>query len=144
LGNSVLLQYALAEFLDRGYLRAHLARIVAEYRTRRAALEAGLAANLPEDARWRRSSGALHLWLPLPAGYNPEEVTDEARRRGVVVSPSTLYALEQRESPGLRLTFCSESPQRLREGARRLGRALSALKPQSQEKHHAEDWLGVV
>jgi len=144
LGNSVLLQYALAEFLDRGYLQAHLARIVPEYRARRAALEAGLAAHLPADIRWQRASGALHLWLSLPPGYNPEQVADEARRHGVVVSPSTLYAIEQRESPGLRLTFCAESPQRLREAARRLGRALTALAPMGEDLHQTQDWLGVV
>jgi hypothetical protein len=105
----------LAEFLERGYLRAHLARILPEYKERRDALEAGLAAHLPDGIRWRRSGGGLHLWLLLPATYNPEEVADEARRRGVVVTPSTLYALEPREHPGLRLTFCTEPPERLSE-----------------------------
>jgi DNA-binding transcriptional MocR family regulator len=86
----------------------------------------------------------LHLWLPLPSGYNPEQVADEAHRSGVVVSPSTQYAIAQRESPGLRLTFCSESPERLREGARRLGRALAALAPKAQDLRQTENWHGVV
>ena len=144
LGSSALLQHALAEFLERGYLRAHISRLLPEYRARRDALEEGLLAHLPHGARWRRSSGALHLWLPLPAGYNPEEVTDEARRRGVVVTPSTLYALEPREQPGLRLTFCAEPPERLREGARRLGRALTALSPRRPASPREGANLGVV
>jgi GntR family transcriptional regulator/MocR family aminotransferase len=146
LGASALLQNALAEFLERGYLRAHLGRIRPEYRKRRDALEAALATHLPEGVRWRRSSGALHLWLPLPAGYNPEEVSEEARRRGVMVSPSTLYALEPRERPGLRLTFCAEPADRLREGARRLGRALAAVAPRRPQHERARDesTLGVV
>jgi GntR family transcriptional regulator/MocR family aminotransferase len=144
LGTSALLQHALAEFLERGYLRAHIARILPEYRARRDALESALATHLPAGVRWRRSSGALHFWLPLPAGYNPEEVTDEARRRGVMVSPSTLYALEPRERPGLRLTFCAEPPERLREGARRLGRALATLSPRRPPDAREEASLGVV
>jgi DNA-binding transcriptional MocR family regulator len=143
LGSSALLQHALAEFLERGYLRAHLARVLPEYRARRDALEAALAAQLPPGVRWRRSSGALHLWLPLPAGYNPEEVADEARRRGVMVTPSTLYALEPREHAGLRLTFCAETAERLREGARRLGRALAAVAPKHAPGARQEA-LGVV
>jgi DNA-binding transcriptional MocR family regulator len=138
------LQHALAEFLERGYLRAHIGRLLPEYRARRDALEEGLLAHLPQGVRWRRSSGALHLWLPLPAGYNPEEVTDEARRRGVVVTPSTLYALEPREQPGLRLTFCAEPPERLREGARRLGRALAALAPHGPAGLRERSSPGVV
>jgi 2-aminoadipate transaminase len=144
LGNSALLQYALAEFIERGYFRAHLARVVPEYRARRDSLEAALAAHLPAEVRWQRSGGALHLWLSLPTGYNPEEVADEARRRGVLVSPSTLYAVDPREAAGLRLTFCAESPQRLREGARRLGRALSALLPKRVSADRVDANLGVV
>src|SRR6185436_340768 len=39
LGNSELMQHALAEFLERGYLTGHLARTLPEYRRRRDALE---------------------------------------------------------------------------------------------------------
>jgi GntR family transcriptional regulator/MocR family aminotransferase len=144
LGNSVLIQLALAEFLERGYFRAHLARILPEYRARREALESAIAAQLPGDVRWRRCAGTLHLWLTLPVGYNAEEVADEARRRGVNVSPSTLYSAESRETVGLRLTFCGESPQRLREGARRLGRALSSLAAKHSSALPADASLGVV
>jgi len=144
LGNSALLQYALAEFLERGYFRAHLARIQPEYRARRQALESALAAQLPVEAHFRRCAGSLHLWLSLPTGYNAEEVADEARRRGVNVSPSTLYALDSRESLGLRLTFCGEPPERLREGARRLCRTLNALAPKHGSAARTDASLGVV
>ena len=43
LGTSLLLQHVLAEFLERGYLRAHLGRTLPEYRARRDALEQSLA-----------------------------------------------------------------------------------------------------
>jgi DNA-binding transcriptional MocR family regulator len=144
LGSSALMQYALAEFLERGYMRAHLSKILPEYRARREALEAALATYLPDGVRLRRRSGTLHLWLPLPAGYNPEEVADEARRRGVGVAPSTLYALEPREQPGLRLTFCAEPVERLREGAKRLGRALAAVAPRRPVAQRNDSSLGVV
>jgi DNA-binding transcriptional MocR family regulator len=146
LGSSALMQYALTEFLERGYLRAHLARILPEYRARRDALESALATYLPDGLRLRRRSGTLHVWLPLPAGYNPEEVADEARRRGVGVAPSTLYALEPREQPGLRLTFCAEPPDRLREGAKRLARALASVAPRrtAANQEPISSSLGVV
>jgi DNA-binding transcriptional MocR family regulator len=143
-GSSALMQYALAEFLERGYLRAHLGRILPEYRARRDALEAALRLHLPPDIQWRRSVGALHLWLPLANGYNPEEVADEARRRGVMVSPSTLYAVDPREQPGVRLTFCAEPVARLQEGARRLGKALSALAPRRPAAMRSHEQVEMV
>jgi 2-aminoadipate transaminase len=126
LGTSVLLQYALAEFLERGYLRAHLNRTLPEYRARRDALERGLTAHLPRGMSWRSPSRGLVLWLPLSDRYQPEDVFEEARRRGVLVSPSTLQAVDDRSERGLRLTFCAEPSDRLILGARRLGEALRA------------------
>ena len=127
LGTSALLQHALAEFLDRGYLRGHLRAIIPAYRERRDALEAALAEHLPRGLTWNQPRRGLVLWLPLPVGLDPEEVFEEARRFGVMVSPSTLYATAAPAQPGLRLSFCSEPPDRLAEGARRLGRALALV-----------------
>jgi DNA-binding transcriptional MocR family regulator len=126
-GGSEFLQDLLAEFLERGYLRAHLAAVLPEYRRRRSALEAALSKHLPRNFRWRRPERGLSLWLPLPDGYGPEEVFDEAHRKGVLVHPSTLNTVEERGEGGIRLAFCSEPEARLAEGARRLGRALAAV-----------------
>jgi len=126
LGTSVLLQHVLAEFLERGYMRAHLGRILPEYRARRDALEKGLQAHLPKSIRWRHPERGVVAWIPLPAGWSPEAICDEARRQGVLVSPSTLYSVDPRPPPGIRLTFCAEPAERLREGARRLGKAFAA------------------
>ncbi|HKA87253.1 MAG TPA: PLP-dependent aminotransferase family protein [Haliangiales bacterium] len=125
LGNSELLQHALAEFLERGYLEAHLARILPIYRDRRDALERALGRYLPRGVAWRRPSRGVALWLPL--SVDPQAVFEEAQRRGVLVYPSTLNEVEEGSAGGIRLTFCSEPPPRLAEGARRLGKALGAL-----------------
>jgi DNA-binding transcriptional MocR family regulator len=127
LGTSLLLQHVLAEFLDRGYLRAHLGRTLPEYRVRRDALEQSLARHLPPGMKWRTPERGLVLWLPLPAGFDAEAVFDEAQRRGVLVGPSALYEVEARTERGLRLTFCAESPERLALGGKRLGEALKAI-----------------
>ena len=127
LGSSLLLQHFLAEFLERGYMRAHLERVLPEYRARRDALERGLAAHLPETLSWRRPDRGVLIWLPLPALLRADAVCEEARRRGVLVSPSNLYAVEPREPQGIRLTFCAEPPARLREAARRIGNTLATV-----------------
>jgi DNA-binding transcriptional MocR family regulator len=127
LGTSLLLQYLLAEFLERGYLRAHLNKTLPEYRIRRDALEHALVRHLPPDMKWQRPERGLVLWLPLPKGYDSESVFEEALRRGVLVGPSALYEVEARPEPGLRLAFCAEPAERLALGARRLGEALRAL-----------------
>ena len=129
LGTSALMQHALAEFLERGYLGAHLERSRPEYRRRRDALAAALNDALPDGFRVRPPAAGQAMWLPLPDGFEPSEVFRAAQDEGVLVSPSTLFQVGDRAERGLRLTYCSETPARLIEGAHRLARALERLRP---------------
>ena len=127
LGSSVLMQYALAEFLDRGYMAAHINALKRVYRQRRAVLCESLQAYLPSELSFRIPRRGLSIWVDLPEGIRSEEVFEEAlRHHRVLVSPGSLHRSDG-EVPGIRLTFCTEEPARLREGARRLGSALSSL-----------------
>jgi DNA-binding transcriptional MocR family regulator len=127
LGRQGRLGRTLAEFLERGYMRAHLGRTLPEYRARRDALEAALREALPSSVRFRRPDRGVVLWLELPADLDAELVYEEAKRHGVLVSPGSLNAVDSRTQGGLRLTFCAELAPRLVEGGRRLGRAMRAL-----------------
>jgi DNA-binding transcriptional MocR family regulator len=127
LGTSALLQHVLAEFLERGYLRAHLNRTLPEYKARRDALDASLREHAPPGVKWTVPERGVVLWLALPRGIDPEAAFEEAGRRGVLVSPSTVFGVDTRPAPGLGLTFCAEGPKRVAEGGKRLGEALRAL-----------------
>ena len=137
LGTSALLQHALCEFLERGYLRAHLRKSVPEYRARRDALAEALRQSLPDDVEWTPPARGLVLWLTLPEWMDPVSVYEEARRHGVLVTPGVLYSASGRDRHALRLAFCGEKPERLAEGARRLGRALREMRPPRRGEQRA-------
>jgi len=126
LGCSAINQLALAEFLDRGYLVAHLNRIQPAYRARRDALLDALRAHLPSAIRWQRPTRGVSLWLELPPELSPERVFSEATRRKVLVAPGQHYAVDDAIPSGVRVNFCFEPEDRLREGAERLGAAVTA------------------
>ncbi|WP_394821974.1 PLP-dependent aminotransferase family protein [Pendulispora albinea] len=130
LGTSTLMQNALAEFMERGYLRAHMNRLLPEYQLRRNVLEASLRAALPPEIRWNTPFHGVVLWLRLPRTMDADRVAEEAYRHGVMVSPSSLYSVEAEPEPALRATFCSEPPDRLAEGAKRLGKAFKSVMAQ--------------
>ena len=145
LGTSLLLQQALAEFLDRGYLRAHLKRVVPEYRDRRDALESALAQYLPKGVEWSHAERGVTVWIKLPRGTDVEAVFRAAERRGVLVNPGVLTSVSDGAPPGLRLTFCVEPPGRLKEAAKRLGKAVDEVLSQQQAgTKTAAPALGVV
>jgi GntR family transcriptional regulator/MocR family aminotransferase len=146
LGTSIVLQHALAEFLDRGYLAAHLNKTIPAYRARRDALVDGLARHLPKGVTFRRPERGLTLWIPLGDDVSPEALYDEAQRRGVLVSPGTLYRIDalSSEARGVRLTFCSENPARLAEGAKRLGQAYAALLTARRKQERTTNGRGAL
>jgi 2-aminoadipate transaminase len=124
LGTSALMQHALAEFMERGYLRAHSSRMRQIYRAQRDTLSEALKKHLPESLAWHLPTCGVVLWVKLPGGLDPERVSEEAQRRGVLVSPSPQFAVGARPEPALRLVFSAEPEERLVEGARRLGKAV--------------------
>jgi DNA-binding transcriptional MocR family regulator len=139
LGTSAVLQHALAEFLERGLMAPHIAKVTAAYRERRDALVGALRAYLPDAIEYEVPSRGVVLWLSL-GDLDPEVVYEAAREHGVVVSPGSVYSLgavtpnasrsdaaKGASAAGLRLAFCAEPPARLVEGARRLGKAMDKL-----------------
>jgi 2-aminoadipate transaminase len=128
LGTSAMMQHALAEFMDRGYLRAHASRMRQVYRAQRDTLSEALEKFLPESLAWHLPTCGVVLWLKLPSGLDPERVSAEAQRHGVLVSPSTQFSVgASRPEPALRLIFSAEPEERLVDGARRLGKALEQV-----------------
>lgn len=134
LSSSAILQHALAEFIERGYLRAHMTRTTREYRARRDVLVAALRRSMPEEVVWHVPTHGIVLWLSLPPGLDPDAAYEEALRQGVLVSPSTMWSVDPGPPAGLRLAFCAEPEARLVEGARRLGKALKTLLARTPER----------
>jgi len=132
LGCSAINQLALAEFLDRGYLVAHLNRIQPEYRARRDALLDELRAHLPSDVRWQRPTRGVSVWLELPELMDPSHVFEEGLSQKVLVAPGQHYAVDESVRPGLRLNFCFEPEARLRLGARRVADAIEAVRSRGE------------
>ncbi|MGE0788491.1 MAG: PLP-dependent aminotransferase family protein [Sandaracinaceae bacterium] len=128
LGSSALTQLALAEFLERGYLAAHLNKIQPAYRARRDVLVDGLREHLPSDMRVLRPARGVSVWVDLPPDMTPERVFDEALQEKVLVSPGHYFAVDEGARNGLRLNFGWESEDRLALGAVRVGKALEAAR----------------
>jgi 2-aminoadipate transaminase len=128
-GASPVAQYALAEFIERGYLRAHVRRIRREYRARRDALHTALRKHMPRGVAWDLPGHGVVLWLRLPPELDLQQVYEEALSAGVLVSPGSMWSLDgaAARERALRLSYCAETSERLTEGVRRLGLALKQL-----------------
>jgi len=138
LSTSLVLQHGLAEFLERGYLRAHEQRMAREYRARRDALHAALHKSMPAECRWHVPSHGVVLWLRLPPEIAPEALYEEALRRGVLVGRGGQFSVGAQSEPAVRLSFCAEPSARLAEGARRLAKACKHVLAQRRAAPRAQ------
>ncbi|REK86901.1 PLP-dependent aminotransferase family protein [Streptomyces inhibens] len=91
LGNPVLDQALLADFIARGDYDRQLRRCQRAYRERRDALTAALAAHCP-GAEVTGIAAGLHVIVTLPARHGPEEAfLTRARRAGLALRPLSAY-----------------------------------------------------
>jgi 2-aminoadipate transaminase len=122
------MQRLVARFLADGHADAHLATLRSEYRRRKIGLQHALHDELAGlDAAWTDPHGGFFLWLTLPPEINTEALFAVALEEGVAFIPGPAFSIGGRFSNALRLAFSAEPPDRAREGARRLGRAIDRL-----------------
>ena len=85
-----LAQAALAEFMRRGYLARHLAKMKKVYK-RLEAMEEALEKYMPEESAWTRPEGGMSMWVTLPPGFDAAELLIHARERGILFVPGRYF-----------------------------------------------------
>lgn len=109
-----------------GGLDRNLSVIVPAYAERAEALVTELGKVLPRGSRFELPTGGFFVWVRLPDRFNTRDLLPRAERLGVSFAPGARFGVPGAPQPvnAMRLGFCGHSPEELREGARRLGRAL--------------------
>ena len=125
LQSSTLMAAVTAEFLRRGWLDEHLARLRHILQERLAAFQEGLHAAFGGDAVWEEPQGGLFLWLRLPEGVDSAARFDDALAQGVSYVPGNhFYDDGVSGINAIRLSFAVAPPAKMRAAAHVLARAL--------------------
>jgi DNA-binding transcriptional MocR family regulator len=106
-----LSQAALGEFMCRGLLVRHVARMRKLCASRLAAVEDALVRHMPGETRWTHPTGGMCVWLELPPGFDANELLVRARERGVVFAPGRYFYVHSPQPNTLRLAFGLEERQ---------------------------------
>jgi 2-aminoadipate transaminase len=110
--------------LESGLVERQKERIRPYYREKSAAMLDALAAEMPAGVRWTRPRGGLFVWLTLPDGLEAERVLEAAVEEGVAFVIGRPFFVDESGGNTMRLTFAKESLEGIREGVRRLARAV--------------------
>jgi GntR family transcriptional regulator/MocR family aminotransferase len=118
--SSPLLQHALADYLHRHHLSAHLQRVRPLYRVRRNAMHSALQRYLPECS-WSYPAGGLNLWVTFPEQINERDFYLKAIEQGVGIAPGAAFFLQPQACAHMRLSFGAHTPERIEQGIAILG-----------------------
>lgn len=112
-------QLAISAYLATCDWRGQIKAFCELYRERRDAMMGALAEHLP-DASWTVPDGGFYTWVRLPAGIDAKAMLPRAVTARVAYVPGTAFYANGAGSNHMRLSFCFPTPERIREGVRRL------------------------
>ncbi len=124
LDTNPLAQWAVAEFIRRGDLDAHVASLGGHYRARRDALLGHLREIAGDRVSVRAPEGGFYLWVRLRGGVNARAVLAEAESLDVAFVPGEVFFAAGGGRESLRLAFSAVPPDGMAEGVRRLVTAI--------------------
>ena len=100
-------QATLAEFIQRGHLKRHLARMKKVHRSRLQAMEGALEKYMPEGTTWAGPEGGMTIWVTLPAGFDAGDLLIHVRERGIYFVPGRYFYLQNPQPNTLRLGYAN-------------------------------------
>jgi 2-aminoadipate transaminase len=127
LSSSMFAQAVAFELLDRNVDVAHSAGIVPAYRERRDALCSEAARHLSDWFEWEVPPGGMFVWMRSKGNaIDTDELYRFAMEEKVAFVPSSVFDFTGKDRHAMRVNFTRSSPETIREGVRRLGRAIEA------------------
>ncbi|SDR02865.1 PLP-dependent aminotransferase family protein [Actinopolyspora saharensis] len=120
----------LNQMIVSRYLSTHdwLGQIKAfreQYRERRDAMLGALEQYMPEGCEWTHPEGGFFVWFTAPEGVDAKAMLPRAVTQRVAYASGTGFYRDQLGSRQMRLSFCYPTPERIREGVRRLANTLN-------------------
>jgi 2-aminoadipate transaminase len=113
-------QLAVSAYLEKHDWLGQVKQFREMYRERRDAMVGALSDMMPAAAHWNVPTGGFYVWLTLPPGLDAKAMLPRAVTARVAFVPGTAFFADGFGSQSMRLSYCYPTPERIREGVRRL------------------------
>ncbi|WP_061961277.1 PLP-dependent aminotransferase family protein [Demequina flava] len=118
-------QLAIRTYLENFDWQGQIKKFQVQYRERRDAMIQALEEHLPE-ATWNVPDGGFYVWVKLPEGLNAKTMLPRAVTARVAYVSGTAFYADGQGADHMRLSYCYPTPERIREGVRRLASVVDA------------------
>jgi 2-aminoadipate transaminase len=113
-------QMAVSAYLTKHDWLGQIKSFREMYRERRDAMVEALDDMMPAAARWNVPGGGFYVWVTLPPGLDAKAMLPRAVTARVAYVPGTAFFADGFGAQSMRLSYCYPTPERIREGVRRL------------------------
>jgi DNA-binding transcriptional MocR family regulator len=117
-------QMIVAEYLATQDWQGQISAFRGMYRERRDAMLEALKQQMPVGTTWTRPTGGFYVWVTLPGDLDSKVLLPRAVTARVAFVPGTAFYADGSGRSNLRLSYCYPTPDRIREGVRRLATVL--------------------
>lgn len=118
-------QMAISSYLEHHDWQGQIKKFREQYRERRDAMISALEEFMPE-ASWNVPDGGFYVWVTLPEGLDSKSMLPRAVTARVAYVPGTAFYYDGSGAGHMRLSYCYPTPERIREGVRRLAGVMDA------------------
>lgn len=118
-------QMAISAYLDHYDWQGQIKAFREQYRERRDAMISALEEMMP-SATWNVPDGGFYVWVKLPEGLDAKSMLPRAVTARVAYVPGTAFFYDGSGADHIRLSYCYPTPERIREGVRRLAGVIDA------------------
>jgi 2-aminoadipate transaminase len=124
LTSGILDQRIVVEALKRGVVDRLAPKLRELYRSKRDVMETAIREQVGGRLTWSQPKGGFFIWATLPDGLRDVDVLERALQHGVVFVIGSAFHVDGSGHDTIRLSFSAPSPDRIREGVRRLSATL--------------------
>jgi 2-aminoadipate transaminase len=125
LTSGILDQRIVHEAVHRGLVDRLAPQLRSVYRRKREVMEAALRESLAGRLSWPTPKGGFFVWATLPPGLTDLELLPRALDNGLVFVTGSAFYVDGTGHDKIRLSFSAPTPDRIREGVRRLALVLA-------------------
>ena len=125
LSGSIMDQIIVEHYFNDTPWQTVLQSFITTYKERRDAMLEALEEFFPKEAIWTHPAGGFFVWVTLPEYVDTDSMLSVALEQGVTYTPgSGFYPDGVRGENSMRIAFCFETPENIREAIRRLANVI--------------------
>ncbi|SEF30094.1 DNA-binding transcriptional regulator, MocR family, contains an aminotransferase domain [Amycolatopsis pretoriensis] len=119
-------QMIVSRYLATHDWKGQIKKFRENYRDRRDAMLSALEQYLPAGCSWTKPDGGFYVWVTVPEGVDTKAMLPRAVTARVAYASGTGFYADGFGSRQMRLSYCYPTPERIREGVRRLAAVLES------------------